>query len=124
MVQKKLISAKLENSEFTMESLDFIDAEKTNISEFGDDQLCWAASTSNMLRYTGWNTKAQEENPDEKFDSEDDILDLFNSVLINKKPHTYMCDFSFKAKNYLLSEHNMLLFQFPNISIIFFNCSI
>ena len=79
MVQKKLISAKLENSEFTMESLDFIDAEKTNISEFGDDQLCWAASTSNMLRYTGWNTKAQEENPDEKFDSEDDILDLFNS---------------------------------------------
>ncbi len=79
MVQKKLISAKLENSEFTMESLDFIDAEKTNISEFGDDQLCWAASTSNMLRYTGWNTKAQEENTDEKFDSEDDILDLFNS---------------------------------------------
>ena len=23
------------------------------------------------------------------------ILDLFNSVLIKKKPHTYMCDFSF-----------------------------
>lgn len=70
MVQDKLISAKLENLPFTMESLDFIDAEKTNMPNDGDNELCWAATTSNMLHYTGWGEKAG-------FNSTDDLLDLF-----------------------------------------------
>ncbi|MGN0149836.1 MAG: hypothetical protein ACI4C7_06265 [Clostridia bacterium] len=70
MVQEQLISAKLENSQFTMESLDFIDAEKTNMPNDGDNELCWAATTSNMLHYTGWGEKAG-------FNSTDDLFDLF-----------------------------------------------
>ncbi|MGN0107260.1 MAG: right-handed parallel beta-helix repeat-containing protein [Hominilimicola sp.] len=70
MVQEKLISAKLENLPFTMESLDFIDAEKTNMPNDGDNELCWAATTSNMLHYTGWGEKAG-------FNSTDDLFDLF-----------------------------------------------
>ena len=39
--------------------LDLIDAEK--ISKWGDDaNICWAASTADMLEYTGWN-KAEDE---------------------------------------------------------------
>ncbi len=70
MVQEKLVSAKLENSQFTMESLDFIDAEKTKAPDGGNDELCWAAATSNILHYTGWGEKAG-------FNSEDDLFDLF-----------------------------------------------
>ncbi len=70
MVQEQLISAKLENSQFTMETLDFIDAEKTNMPNDGDDELCWAATASNMLHYTGWGEKAG-------FNSTDDLFDLF-----------------------------------------------
>lgn len=40
MVQEALIGARLENSEFDMESLDFIDAEKTDLPDDGDDELC------------------------------------------------------------------------------------
>lgn len=69
-VQEALISAKLENSEFTMESLDFIDAEKTNMPNDGDDELCWAAASSNIFHYTGWGEQAG-------FNSPDALLDLF-----------------------------------------------
>ena len=70
MVQEQLVSAKLENAQFTMESLDFIDAEKTNMPNDGDNELCWAATTSNILHYTGWGKKAG-------FNSTDDLLDMF-----------------------------------------------
>ena len=70
MVQEKLISARLENLPFTMESLDFIDAEKTNMPNDGDNELCWAATASNILHYTGWGEKAG-------FNSTDDLFDLF-----------------------------------------------
>lgn len=69
-VQKLLVCAKLENSEFTMEDLDFIDAEKTSLPNDGDNELCWAASAANILHYTGWATQAD-------LGSEDDLLDLF-----------------------------------------------
>ncbi|MGM9552170.1 MAG: hypothetical protein ACI3XA_07945 [Clostridia bacterium] len=71
MVQEKLIASKLEHSEFTMESLDFIDAEKTAMPNDGDNELCWAAATSNIIHYTGWGQKAG-------FNSTDDIFDLFS----------------------------------------------
>lgn len=73
LVQEKLINAKIENSSFSMESLDFIDTEKTNMPNDGDDMLCWAASAANMLHYTGWGQKAG-------FDSPDDIFDEFVSA--------------------------------------------
>ena len=72
MVQDQLINAKIENSEFKLESLDFIDAEKTNKPDDGDDLLCWAGSAADMLQYTGWAAMAGEE-----FSNEDDLFDLF-----------------------------------------------
>ena len=54
---------------FDIEDLSFIDAEKTK-EEDNDDYLCWAATASNMLTYTGWAAQAG-------FDSEDDVFDAF-----------------------------------------------
>lgn len=76
MVQKKLINAKLQNSEFSMESLDFIDAEKTSAPESNNDLLCWAATSSNMLHYSGWGAKASSLN-EKDFNSNDSILDVY-----------------------------------------------
>lgn len=75
MVQEQLISAKLENSEFTMESLDFIDAEKTSMPDDGDNELCWAAAASNILHYTGWGEQAGYSSPDALFDLFRDSFD-------------------------------------------------
>ncbi len=74
MVQKKLTEAVLENSEFELESVDFIDAEKTAIEGFGDDLQCWAASSADMLCYTGWADEAEEVS----FSGEDDVFDLYS----------------------------------------------
>ncbi len=74
MVQKKLTDAVLENSEFELESVDFIDAEKTAIEGFGDDLQCWAASSADMLCYTGWADEAEEVS----FSGEDDVFDLYS----------------------------------------------
>lgn len=46
----------------------FNDAEKT--SKKNDDNICWAASASNMMAWTGWGYTATIKN-------EDDILDVF-----------------------------------------------
>lgn len=70
MVQRELISVALEGTVFEMEALGFIDTEKTNMPSDGDDELCWAASTANMLHYTGWGAKAG-------FGSTDDIFEDF-----------------------------------------------
>lgn len=82
MVQEELINAQLNNKEFEMESLDFIDCEKTDLPNDGDDELCWAASASNILHYTGWGEKAG-------FDSEDDILDCFRDSFDDKPGNTF-----------------------------------
>ena len=70
MVQEELIGAKLAGTVFSMESLDFIDAEKTDMPGDGDNELCWAAAAANILHYTGWGQKAG-------FSSPDALLDLF-----------------------------------------------
>lgn len=82
IVQDKLISAKLENSGFSMESLDFIDAEKTNMPNDGDNELCWAASASNILHYTGWGEQTG-------FYSADDLLDLYRDSFDDVPSHTF-----------------------------------
>lgn len=66
-VQEELVAARLEDRYFAMTNVDFIDAEKNYI---GDSQLCWAASTSDILAYTGWGQKAG-------FDDADDIFEAF-----------------------------------------------
>jgi len=72
IVQQALISAKIENSEFSIEDIDFIDTDKLSQIENGDDLLCWAATTANILHYTGWAKKASS-----SFVTTDDIFDDF-----------------------------------------------
>ena len=74
-VQNELISAKLENSSFSMEDIDFIDAEKTAVSNDGDNELCWAAAAANTIHYTGWDQTADADS----FKTPDDLLDLFRN---------------------------------------------
>lgn len=69
IVQERIIDGYSSGYDFTMESIDFIDTEKTTASS-DDDELCWAASASNMLHYSGWGEKAG-------FSTCDDIFDLF-----------------------------------------------
>lgn len=51
-----------------IEDLGFIDTEKTTFSN-DDDNLCWAATTSNLLDYTGWGARAGFEDTDDIFDA-------------------------------------------------------
>lgn len=71
-VQNSFLESVIENSQFSLEDLDFIDTEKLAPWEDGDDLLCWAATASNMLHYTGW---AQKANP--AFKTTDDVFDIF-----------------------------------------------
>ncbi len=66
LVQTELVSAELSGSSFTIESLDFIDAEKERVN---DTLLCWAASTSNILQYTGWLDQVGDYDEDDLFDT-------------------------------------------------------
>ncbi len=68
-VQDGLISACAKGETFELESLDFIDAEKTGIED-KDLYQCWAAVTANALTYTGWAQAAG-------FKDEDDIFEAF-----------------------------------------------
>ena len=62
-------------SDTTVDNAAFIDAEKVvgfkvNDVEQPDTELCWAASSSNILHYTGWGNKAG-------FADEDAMFDMF-----------------------------------------------
>ena len=81
-VQQAMMDAVMEHSQFIMEDLDFIDAEKVSQPQDNDDLLCWAASTSNMLHYTGWAAAAAQEQPGlsaayHGLQTTDDVFDLF-----------------------------------------------
>lgn len=62
--------------DFSLESFEIIDTEKTGFED-GDEELCWAATDSNMLAYTGWGAKAG-------FKDTDDIFDLFACSVNNE----------------------------------------
>ena len=66
---------------FELTDLGFIDAEKT-LEEDGDDQLCWAAASANILTYTGWAAQAG-------FNNTDDLFELFINSFENKAGHSY-----------------------------------
>ena len=74
-IQDEIIGSWLNGSNFRIERLSFIDAEKT-ADEDGDDDLCWAASAADILTYTGWAAQAG-------FDSEDDLFEAFISNFTN-----------------------------------------
>lgn len=87
-VQNKLFGAKLENSEFSITDADFIDTEKTGTK---DSLMCWAASTADMLEYSGWAQKAAVVNPNvaDKFLNVDTIFDLFVENFNDKGGNQY-----------------------------------
>ena len=78
LVQDRLLTASFDGKPFDIVSLDFIDTDKTGQEneESGDNNMCWAASTSNILHYTGWGKKAG-------FSSEDDLFDLYAENFLN-----------------------------------------
>ena len=78
-VQAMLTGAAAGYRSFELDRLSFIDAEKLSTAKAGDEtysddsELCWAASASNLLLYTGWAAKAGMDG------DEDDLLDLFEA---------------------------------------------
>ena len=72
----ELIKHYADGTTFVIESLNIIDAEKLYSTRGGDDLLCWAASCSNMLHYTGWGAQAQ-------FNDEDALLKEFAASFID-----------------------------------------
>ena len=64
---KSLINGYQTGEDFVLESLDIIDAEKLMDDDGIDDYLCWAATASNIIHYTGWGKKAGFEDEDEIF---------------------------------------------------------
>lgn len=87
-VQNEILKAKLEKKEFELSDTDFIDTEKTGIKD-KDSLMCWAASTSNMLEYSGWARKATMDNTGLKLKDEDDIFDLFVQNFTDKGGNQY-----------------------------------
>ena len=73
---ERLCASYEQGSDFYLNSLDIIDAEKRYETTGGDDELCWAAASSNMLQYTGWGLAAG-------FQSEDALLDYFQKYYID-----------------------------------------
>ena len=68
-IQNRIVEAYSGGSSFDLSDLTFIDTEKTSIPD-GDENLCWAASSSNILYSTGWAARAG-------FADEDELFDLF-----------------------------------------------
>lgn len=80
-VQNGLIDACEKNTTFDLESLDFIDAEKTGDVD-KDLYLCWAAASANILTYTGWAQAAGFKNEDDMFEAFVDNFDNNGSNLL------------------------------------------
>ena len=68
-IRQAIIESYAEGGDFDLKNLGFIDAEKTWEND-GDEYMCWAASTANILTYTGWAAQAG-------FDSSDDLFEAF-----------------------------------------------
>ena len=99
-----LIGAFLSETPATIESDDFIDAEKFSVymhgdvgnwvftdddfrkvdyDDWGDNGMCWAGSASDMLWNTGWAQLATQKNPDLAFKNVDDVFNYFCSNFPN-----------------------------------------
>jgi len=72
------LTKNINNNGASLSDIDFIDAEKLyHSSGDGDDLMCWAASCSDVLYYTGWAERAAELNPDMDLNNEDDVFEYF-----------------------------------------------
>lgn len=95
-VQTELTASALEDRYFSLTNVDFIDAEKefTEVAEgetASDANLCWAAATSNMLRFSGWGSAAG-------FKTEDDLFESFISAFTDAGgSYTYALDWFFNG---------------------------
>ena len=74
-IQQDILANYIDGKPFDLYNLDFIDAEKLTPGN-SDSNLCWAASCSNMLAYTGWAQRAG-------FADEDEVFDLYNASFSN-----------------------------------------
>ena len=63
--------------------LDLIDAEKINKSKGNDSNICWAASTADMLEYAGWNKAADEDAVFQQFREEFNNRGGYQSMAIS-----------------------------------------
>lgn len=95
-VQTELTASALEDRYFSLTNVDFIDAEKefTDVVEgeiASDANLCWAAASSNMLRFSGWGSEAG-------FRTEDDLFESFISAFTDAGgSYTYGLDWFFNG---------------------------
>lgn len=80
-IEQAVVSSYSAGTDFELTNLGFIDTEKT-LEDDEDDYLCWAASTANILTYTGWAAQAG-------FTSEDDLFELFINSFVNDGSHAY-----------------------------------
>ncbi len=78
-LQQRIIDNFMNDTFFELSDLSFIDTEKTSIKD-GDENLCWAAASSNILHYTGWGAEAG-------FSDEDALFDLFSSSFSDGGSH-------------------------------------
>ena len=74
-IQQAVLDSYIGGKPMYLNNLHFIDAEKTKAGD-NDDNLCWAASCSNLLTYTGWAQQAG-------FQTEDEVFDLYVSSFTN-----------------------------------------
>lgn len=75
-VENNIKESVLSDEDFSIEDTSFIDAEKITNDEGADDNMCWAAASSNILYYTGWAAKAG-------FDANSDEDDVFEAFVNN-----------------------------------------
>ena len=81
-IQNKIIENYAKGADFELTDLSFIDAEKMRPTGDGDDYLCWAATASNMLTYTGWAAQAG-------FNSSDDVFESFINAFTDNGGNPY-----------------------------------
>lgn len=83
-IQQRIIDNYAAGTNFKLEDLSFIDAEKMRPTGDGDDDLCWAATASNMLIYTGWAAQANR-----GFATTDDVFEAFISAFTDVGNNAY-----------------------------------
>lgn len=67
--QERLLAHYAAEEWFSIEDLEYIDAEKLSSKGDGDDEMCWAAAASDMLQYSGWGAEAGFANEDDIFEA-------------------------------------------------------
>ena len=108
-IQQQIIDSYVSGENFSLTDAGFIDTEKT-FNEDEDDDLCWAASTSDMLAYTGWGAKAG-------FKDEDDLFEAFIGAFENDGGHPFYAlawFFNGAALSSNDSEQSAAIYDYPN----------